>query len=233
MNTTEFLRTVPITVTPATGSARLHYLVQLEDYNKPAQLLNAPLVRLGVFTPGSAQPLAVLFKVDLNALSNGSHLFEDSLTVDLSPWQNQTIELRMENIFALNGNNGRKPACIAEQVFRTGGGNNERMLAKTANENENPVLPKAFRLLPNYPNPFNPETRITFELPQASPVRLEIYDMSGRKIKTLVNKAYPAGRYEVIWNGRDGQNRPAASGIYLLRLRAGAFNATQKMVLMK
>ena len=93
------------------------------------------------------------------------------------------------------------------------------------------------RLLPNYPNPFNPATRIPYELaPGDRPVavRLEILDLRGRVVRTLVDHEQAAGaRHEANWNGTDNQGRRLPSGPYLARLQAGGIAATRLVTLVK
>ncbi len=90
--------------------------------------------------------------------------------------------------------------------------------------------PTTFALNQNYPNPFNPETRIGYRLPIAADVKLELYDMLGRKLVTLVNARQEAGAYLIAFNA---QTLNLASGIYFYRLQAGNFVETKKMMLMK
>ncbi len=82
--------------------------------------------------------------------------------------------------------------------------------------------PKTFSLSQNVPNPFNPSTTIQFSLPQAGPVSLSIYDVNGRRVRTLVDGRADVGRHSVIWDGRDALGREVASGVYLYRLTTGA-----------
>ncbi len=104
----------------------------------------------------------------------------------------------------------------------------------TAQAGEVPLTPERFELLQNYPNPFNPETSIRYNLDRASRVTLEIYDLLGRRVRTLVRGALqPAGFYSVSWNGRDDRNRPVASGVYVYRLSTPEQSFTRKMILMK
>jgi len=103
--------------------------------------------------------------------------------------------------------------------------------------------PAAFALLQNYPNPFwsaatsrfagNPETMIQFDLPQASKVRLAIYNLAGEKVATLIDGQQPAGRQTVRWNGRNDFGRDIASGVYFYRLAAGSQLQTRRMVLLR
>lgn len=84
-----------------------------------------------------------------------------------------------------------------------------------------------------HPNPFNPTTRIAFDLSAAGRVEIAIYDVSGRLVATLVDRELPAGRHETVWNGRAADGRPAASGIYLCTLRAAGATETKKLVLLR
>jgi len=96
------------------------------------------------------------------------------------------------------------------------------------------VIPRTFALYPNVPNPFNPTTIIRYDVPQSgSAVSLEIYDVSGRLVKTLVDGRQSAGAKSVTWDGHDGAGRPVASGVYFYRLTAPNYTKTHKMVLMK
>jgi len=90
------------------------------------------------------------------------------------------------------------------------------------------VVPLKFSLVPPYPNPFNPTTVISFTLPAASRVSLQVYDLAGRSAMTLVNGWRDSGEHEVTF---DGSELP--SGIYFAKLTAGEFTAVQKLVLIK
>jgi len=94
------------------------------------------------------------------------------------------------------------------------------------------LLPKSIRLFPNYPNPFNPETTIRFELPRNCFVSMEIYNTLGQKIKTLAAEQKPAGVHIIKWNGKDDQGRNVSSGIYFYSLETGDFRWVKKMVLL-
>ena len=85
-----------------------------------------------------------------------------------------------------------------------------------------------FKLSQNYPNPFNPETKINYELPNDGKVKLMIYDVLGREIKTLVNEVKQAGKYTVEFNGSN-----FASGVYFYRIESGKFTEVKRMVLVK
>jgi hypothetical protein len=90
-----------------------------------------------------------------------------------------------------------------------------------------------FRLHPSAPNPFNPVTTIRFDLDRPGPVRLAVYDLAGRLVRTLVRDDREAGPHGVVWDGRDTRGRPVPSGIYLLRLQSAGRQQTGKVTVLK
>ncbi|MBL7135935.1 MAG: right-handed parallel beta-helix repeat-containing protein [Candidatus Marinimicrobia bacterium] len=97
----------------------------------------------------------------------------------------------------------------------------------------NQPIPECYALHPNYPNPFNPETNIRFDLPDASHVSLIIYDITGREVVKLVDSSKPCGYHKVIWDGKDRHGNPVSSGVYIYRIKIGAFTQAKKMVLVR
>ena len=95
------------------------------------------------------------------------------------------------------------------------------------------VLPKEIELEPVYPNPFNPQTTIAYKISKDTNVRLTVYNIMGRVIQILVDTPQAAGSYQVYWNGEDQMRRPAASGAYLIVLKAGTTKKIQKVLLMR
>ncbi len=89
------------------------------------------------------------------------------------------------------------------------------------------------RLLGNYPNPFNPETKITYSLANAGNAELSIYNIKGQRIKTLVNDHVEAGEHSIIWNGKDNNNSDVSSGVYFYRLKTADGVQNRKMLLLK
>jgi flagellar hook assembly protein FlgD len=79
--------------------------------------------------------------------------------------------------------------------------------------------PSQFTLEQNFPNPFNPETYIRFQLPEIVSVQLVVYNLTGRKIRTLVDSNKSRGSYTVLWDGKDEFDRYVASGIYIYRIK--------------
>ena len=101
------------------------------------------------------------------------------------------------------------------------------------NVNESDLVPETFALHANYPNPFNPTTTISYDLPKRSQVTLGIYDLLGKQIKTLVNQSQDAGNKIAMWDGTDDLGRPVSAGVYLYQIQAGEFTQTRKMLLLK
>ncbi|MDZ7371534.1 MAG: T9SS type A sorting domain-containing protein, partial [candidate division KSB1 bacterium] len=90
-----------------------------------------------------------------------------------------------------------------------------------------------FALHPSYPNPFNAQTLIRFDLPEAAETDLAIYDARGRLVAALMSGIVPAGRHEVVWDGRDAAGNSLASGVYYCRLKAAEQTMLQKVILVK
>ena len=94
-------------------------------------------------------------------------------------------------------------------------------------------MPTEFALHQNYPNPFNPITTLRYELPENGLVNITIYDMLGRKVKTLVNQTQDAGYRSVVWDATNDYGKLVSAGIYLYQIQAGEYMQTKKMVLLK
>ncbi len=103
----------------------------------------------------------------------------------------------------------------------------------TAIGDDDSAIPTKITLFANYPNPFNPETTIGFQLPAAGDVTLEIYTITGQLVKTLVSSLQPAGKFTVKWNGTNQFGKPVSSGVYLYRLSVGNVVQTRKMILLR
>ncbi len=88
-------------------------------------------------------------------------------------------------------------------------------------------------LFPNFPNPFNPATHISFQLPEAANIVLSVYNVQGRLVRELISGHFPAGSYQFSWPGDDESGRPAASGIYFCRLQAENYSLVRKMLLQR
>lgn len=106
-------------------------------------------------------------------------------------------------------------------------------VALQGKEIEGNGLPTKYNLCQNSPNPFNPYTGISYDLPKPGHVRLEIFNVLGQNVKTLVNDFREAGTQTVIWDGTDNSGSSVASGIYFYRISTGDFSASKKMMMLK
>ena len=103
----------------------------------------------------------------------------------------------------------------------------------TLNEGGDDPLPIKTNLLANYPNPFNPTTTISFDNATEGNVTIEIFNIRGQRIKTLVNDSFDSGTHSIVWDGRDDNDREAASGIYFYKMQTSDYSATRRMILLK
>lgn len=104
---------------------------------------------------------------------------------------------------------------------------------KVAQTNNGDKGPDLLRLFPNYPNPFNPSTEITFTLPTPAKVELAVYNSNGQKVKSLLATDYAAGTHSVTWDGRNQSGEDSGSGVYFIRVEAGRQYAMQKVLKLK
>ena len=108
-----------------------------------------------------------------------------------------------------------------------------RGLMVCENTTREQVIPENYALFQNYPNPFNAETAIKYDLPQSAHVILEIYNIMGQKVRSLVNEQQPAGQYRIHWDSKDDFGRTALSGIYMLKIKADQYEDTRKMIIIR
>ncbi|MCL2065258.1 MAG: PKD domain-containing protein [Candidatus Cloacimonetes bacterium] len=103
----------------------------------------------------------------------------------------------------------------------------------TVDDIDDTEIPLTTQLIGNYPNPFNPETTIYFDLASDSMVSIEIFNIRGQRIRVLTNNHFYAGKHSVVWNGTDDSDKPVSSGIYFQRMVTKGFIETKRMALMK
>ncbi len=110
-----------------------------------------------------------------------------------------------------------------------------RMLAdfNPVSNNDEVQTPAQVALIGNYPNPFNPETTIKFQMGKAAPATIEIYNQKGQIVKSFDFAQAKAGVNNIVWNGLDNNGSSVSSGVYFFRLKSGSYSSTKKMVLMK
>ena len=97
----------------------------------------------------------------------------------------------------------------------------------------NPVIPTVYRLGLGYPNPFNARVTIPVDVPRESTVHLEVFNISGQRVRSLIQDVLLAGTHRIIWNGRDANGQLVGTGVYILRMQAGEFQQAQRVLLLK
>ena len=147
----------------------------------------------------------------------------DSITIDTCAWFTGS-----EFSFCPLFHDCYRPGFGGVQVIDYG----EKHIAGAGGE-QNGALPATYSLDQNYPNPFNPSTSIQFSIPEGGPVSLSIYNVLGRKVRTLADGFFASGTHSFTWDGRDDDGALVSSGVYLYRIDAANFTQTRKMVLMK
>ena len=138
------------------------------------------------------------------------------------------IDLRMLSYeFVILEVNGASCEFGLDDIYWDGGG------AVSVIEDDYGKPPTKYSLNNNYPNPFNPLTTISYDLPEDGFVNVTIYDILGRQVKTLVNGYQKAGYKSMKWNGTNDQGRMVSAGMYFYHLQSGKFSKVRKMILLK
>jgi hypothetical protein len=109
----------------------------------------------------------------------------------------------------------------------------EFLLASESAVTTHATQPTGFSMAQNYPNPFNPTTGITYAIPVSNHVSIDVFNMTGQKVKTLVDQYMTAGTYRIEWDGTDDAGRSMTSGTYFYKMSSSHFNSVKKMLLVK
>lgn len=133
----------------------------------------------------------------------------------------------LNSVFFINSTTGWVVGDNGIILHTTNGG------ATFVEEEQTGEMPIEFLLCQNWPNPFNPSTKIKYSVPKSSNVVIKVFDILGNEIETLVNEEKPAGTYEIEFNSHSGEVRNLPSGIYFYQIQAGSFVKTKKMLLLK
>jgi hypothetical protein len=105
-------------------------------------------------------------------------------------------------------------------------------LSNLAISNES-IIPEIFALRQNYPNPFNPVTTIAYDVPEMTSVRVDIYNILGQQVRTLINRSHEPGYYRIQWDGTNDYGEVLPTGMYIYSIQASGFTSVKKLVLMK
>lgn len=174
--------------------------------------------RVGVTTLGSIVPQGFQFISGVNYVQAPTRWTE--YTYDLSAYDNQHVYIGIQCV----SNNSMVFYLDRFSVHSEGG----------SVDNDDPAShPIITELKGNYPNPFNPSTSIRFSLETSSRVEIDIYNIKGQKVRSLLNEPKAAGEHNIAWDGKDGSGRLMGSGVYYYRMRTGSYVSSRKMILMK
>ena len=160
----------------------------------------------------------------------------------LRVWINGVLKLDRSDIQYIDDTDARITELWLDSYF--GGGETspqtqyvyyDNVSVATTEGDLKPVVaqPRAYVLHDNYPNPFNPETTISFLVPQPAPVKIDIYNVMGQQIATLLNSTVETGYHEATWNGTDRSGKRVADGVYFYRMEADGYVQSRKMLLLK
>jgi len=156
----------------------------------------------------------------------------DTLKVDIGYNDADFYKVREHQLVWSTTDSGRTPWSNFTKLGRfilTG----EPLISSVHSSGMLSKVPVDFQLFPNYPNPFNTQTNIKFSLKKNCHVSIHIYDLLGRRVRTVLDKDYMAGFHQIRWDGRDENNKPVASGIYFVMMKAEGFKTTNKIALVK
>jgi Peptidase family M28/FlgD Ig-like domain len=215
------------------------------DYSQNARLLNAE-----PFIPNFA---ALQVDPDKTLPYFENHLpfievYNPAANADSLYWWDSEYEddtsfgmMNGRNIVIYNDNVTYKTAVISFPLFNMYQSDARQFISTLLTEymeeevdlTESVIITGTPLLKANFPNPFNPETTITFSLPEAADTELAIYNIKGQKVVTLANGFLSEGRHDLIWQGKDEFDNPVASGIYFYRLRSAGNIQTRKMLMLK
>jgi hypothetical protein len=155
------------------------------------------------------------------AISNGQTLhFNRSFTVD-----GELVDENCEIVVFVQSNASKEVLQSAKEGLTT--------LEPSGVEEDIEALPGSFFLAQNYPNPFNASTVFAFNLPKPAPVILEIYNLPGQLVRTVVGGVERRGRNQIVWDGLNGEGSQVSSGVYFYRLRVGEWSETRRMSLIR
>lgn len=175
--------------------------------------------RVGVSTNVNALPATFQYVTGANEYVEAP-LEWTEYTYDLSAWDGQNVYITIRCV-----SNDAFIFYVDDVSIHGVGGSVDNSDITT------PVV--ATELKGNYPNPFNPETTIKYSVSGNTPVSIEIYNVKGQLVKTLVNETKGTGNYSEVWKGLDNNNRPVSSGVYFFKMNAGKYSSTKKMIMMK
>ncbi|MFQ5709533.1 MAG: FlgD immunoglobulin-like domain containing protein [bacterium] len=164
-----------------------------------------------------------------DALYGGDQNVQARATIDFDAAGNLIfMENANEHVFFVS-----PPSASPGNSFTTTSAETLTVSVPTSVASSNDFGPTSYRLEPNYPNPFNPSTTVTYRLARAGMTTVKIYNLKGQAIRSLVDRIQPAGDYSIVWDGKDDAGKGVVSGVYILVLKSGDFAQSRRMTLLK
>jgi hypothetical protein len=206
-------------------------------YPVPSAGLSSSSVQVGNTYGVSVYPeLAFMGTNQITIRYEDADLIVDSLTIgDESTIQIYQWDYNISQWTGIGGSVNAEVNFIEATITEPGvyGAFTSEVITDVEDDDYGNVLPYKFELSQNYPNPFNPVTTINYSLPRRSKVKIEIFNILGRKVITLFEDSKPAGDYQITWDGNDSNSQKVSTGIYFYRFKAGDYVETKKMLLLK
>ncbi len=136
-------------------------------------------------------------------------------------------------VHPLPGFKGKVDLSLTELILADPQGKNIQVKKRIGTLEVSENLPQTYQVQPNFPNPFNPVTRIKYQLPEASQVVAVVYNLAGQEVRTLENNYKAAGYYQLKWDGKNNDGQQVASGEYIFNLKANGYQKAMKMLFLK
>jgi hypothetical protein len=219
LNSNNWLITPPIYIAPNVETAKLRYFVRgtTAPYLDHYQIL---ISTFGTYTGGDQTgPFVGDFEIVFQETVTAAWVEKE---IDLGDFIGGEIHIAFRHYLSYD-----KEALFIDDVSVL------ITLPDETHDNEMTTIPIMTHLNANYPNPFNPTTTISFGLATEGDVSIEIFNIRGQRVKTLVNDHFNAGMHRAVWNGDDNNGRNVSSGIYFYRMKTDNFTETKRMLLMK
>ncbi|MBN2011109.1 T9SS type A sorting domain-containing protein [candidate division KSB1 bacterium] len=209
------------------GAARLRFRYFSQNQMEIRTLLEVAAADL----PGGAPTADGWYNMKIKAVDNQFWLYWNGQLINEEPIEDPDAALSAGyfGVYTWDALSGVAPTTKVDNIVIMPEGIVNSISPITQKNN----VAANFKLFDNYPNPFNPETTISFEIVDAGDVNLTVYDLMGREIQTLVNGHRAPGVYSVTWNGTDMHGIPAPSGVYVYRLLQNKLSMSHKMMLLK
>lgn len=224
---------VPMKITNENERLRIPVNIHVQNFSRSntsgSKSPSLSFFQIGLKKPGTSSLLTTINSYSTSQFVGvfpQNFIWSDTFEVDLKAFIGQQIQLEGLTFFSKDTSD----IAIAEIYDLRRG---KRMNTELTSLETNSVTPLSFNLYQNFPNPFNPTTTLTFNLPKPSDVNLIIYDITGRKIRNLISSAYPAGSHQIQWDGKDYSGNSVASGIYIYRIDTNNYTQSRKMMLLK